>query len=122
MNMPKIAVTVGTLLVLQGVGFYFMSVSASRSPTALIPAVFGVLLLFLGLVGFRDPWRKHAMHAAVLVALLGLIAPIGRLVKVGLSASSAGISLVLMIVLCGGFVLLGIKSFRDARRQQREAG
>ena len=121
MKMPKIAMTVGMLLVLQGVGFYFAS--ASRSPTALIPAVAGLLILILGLIGLYDPWRMHALHGAVLVGLLGMLAPIGRMAMVGgPSLTLAGISQLIMLVLCGGFLILGIKSFRDARRRQREAG
>jgi hypothetical protein len=119
MNMPKVAVTVGILLILQGVGFYFAS--ASRSPTALIPAVAGLLILISGLIGFQDAWRKHALHGAVMVALLGMLAPIVRMAMAGVSLSLAGISQLIMLVLCGGFLILGIKSFRDARRRQREA-
>ena len=55
------------------------------------------------------------MHAAVAVALLGLLAPIGRIASAGFKFSAAGVSLVLMIVLCGALLVLGIKSFVDAR-------
>jgi hypothetical protein len=117
--MPKLAMAIGVLLILQGPSFYFAS--SSRSMTALIPTFFGIPLLLLGLLGLNDAWRKHAMHVAMVVALVGMIAPLGRIAMQGLSASLAGVSLVLMLVLCGGFLVLGIKSFRDARRRQRES-
>ena len=66
--------------------------------------------------------RKHAMHGAVALALLGLLAPIGRIATKGLSLSAAGVSQLLMIVLCGALLALGIKSFVDARRRRKSEG
>jgi hypothetical protein len=100
-------------LILQGVGFYVAT--ETKSMTALIPAFFGLPILVLGTVALKEPIRMHAMHGAVAVALLGLIAPIVRIASAGLSFSAAGVSLVLMIILCGGLVVVGAKSFVDAR-------
>lgn len=119
MNLPVTTITIGLLLVLQGLGFYFGT--ATKSMTALIPTFFGVPILLLGCVALKDSLRKHAMHGAVALALLGLLAPIGRIASAGLKFSAAGVSLVLMIVLCGGLLILGIKSFIDARRRQAKA-
>src|SRR5947209_20632878 len=43
------------------------------SPTALIPAFFGAVLAICGLLAFKDNLRKHAMHAAAVVGLLGAL-------------------------------------------------
>lgn len=119
MNMPKIAITIGLLLILQGAGFYV--VTETKSVTALIPTFFGIPILILGCVALKESVRKHAMHGVVALALLGLLAPIGRIASAGFSFSAAGVSLVLMIVLCGGMLILGVKSFIDARRRQAKA-
>jgi uncharacterized membrane protein len=119
MNMPKVAVGCGVLLIIQGAGFYVGT--GASSVTSLIPAFIGLPILLLGLLAFREAWRKHAMHAAAAFGLLGLLAAVGRIASAGWSLSAAGTSLMLMILLCGGFIVLCIKSFRDARRRQRES-
>jgi lysylphosphatidylglycerol synthetase-like protein (DUF2156 family) len=113
MNLPKTTIAVGVLLILQGLGFYFLT--ETKSMTALIPAFVGLPIALLGFVAMKESLRKHAMHGAVALALVGLLAPIGRIASAGLNFSPAGVSLLLMIVLCSGLLILGIKSFVDAR-------
>lgn len=114
-NMPKTAIVIGTLLVVQGIGFYFGT--GTKSVTALIPALVGLPILLLGTVALKESARKHAMHAAAALGVLGLLAAIGRIAAAGLSLTPAGASLVIMILLTGGFVCLCVKSFVDARRR-----
>lgn len=119
--MPSTSIACGTLLVLIGILGYVNGVMTDRaSVTALIPAFFGIVLVLLGIFArMREGWRKHLMHAAVVVALLGFIATAGRLVsKLGeISYSAAVVSQVSMALVCLLFVILGIKSFADARRR-----
>jgi glucose uptake protein GlcU len=93
-----------------------------ESITALIPAAFGIVLAALGLASqAKEALRKHLMHAALVVALLGFIATAILLSKVSeLTASPAVISQALMAIVCLAFVVLGIRSFAVARRN-REA-
>ncbi|MHC4399042.1 MAG: hypothetical protein ACYTG0_05110 [Planctomycetota bacterium] len=114
--MPKVAVAVAALLIIQGVAFYVGT--PSKSPTALIPAAVGLPILILGILAVRQTARKHAMHGAAAFALLGLLAAVWRIAARGVSWSAAGVSLLLMVVICGGFVALCVKSFLDARRRQ----
>jgi len=118
MSVSKIAVTVGILLAIQGAGFYVGS--ASRSVTALIPFLVGLPIAVLGVVARKESARKHAMHAAAALAAVGLLAALGRMAMAGLSFGPAGVSLVLMVVLTGGFLAVCVKSFVDARRRQRQ--
>lgn len=68
--MPKHAIIFGLILIAFGIGFYAYD---SASLTALIPSAAGLLLLLLGLGSNAKPnLRKHLMHAAALVALLGM--------------------------------------------------
>jgi uncharacterized membrane protein len=115
--MPKIAITFGTLLIIEGLAFYFGT--GTKSITALIPAFAGLPILILGLVGLVDSLRKHAMHAAAALGLLGVLAPLVRMSSAGLSRSAATASQVIMLLLCAAFLALCIKSFVDARRRQR---
>jgi uncharacterized membrane protein len=124
--MPGLAILFGSLLTLLGLITYFAAVfgwiAARPSPTALIPAVAGVLLIFLGALSFRPGMRKHMMHVAAMIALLGVLATVGRLISTtirgGISASPAVISQLLMAILCAIFLGLCIRSFVMARRQR----
>ncbi len=90
--------------------------------TALIPALFGLPLGFLGMLALKERMRKHAMHAAALIALLGLVGSLFRIVKkliVGeeLEVSTAVTMQLVVAALCAVFVvLLCIRSFIKARR------
>ena len=123
--------TIGGLLTLLGLGGYGYALATAdqtngyASWTALIPAIAGVPLLILGALAAAKPgWRKHLMHAAVAWALLGALAPLGRL-PTGLRADPINVvavsSLIGMLVLCAIFVIAGVRSFIAARRA-RTAG
>jgi hypothetical protein len=120
--MASTSILFGTLLAVLGVVGYVLSGFASV--TALIPAFFGVLLILLGLVARNERYRKHAMHAAAALALVGFLATLPRFLQ-GASAgqmSPAVISQGVMALLTGIFVVLCIKSFVDARRARSQAG
>ena len=115
MSMPKITVVVGVLLVVQGVGFYVGT--SSKSITALIPTFVGLPMLVLGVLALKESARKHAMHSAAALAMLGLFAAVGRMASAGLSFSPAGISVLILALVAGFFLVLCVKSFIDARRR-----
>ncbi len=120
MFMPNVAIVCGALLILIGITGYTSGVMSDKaSITALIPAFFGIVLNTLGLLAkMKEDLRKHLMHAAILVALVGFIAAAGRLVlRFGeLSMTPAVISQIAMAIVCLIFVILAIKSFAEARR------
>lgn len=118
--MPGTAIWFGRLLILLGViGYGYGLTSGSASLTALIPAAFGLVLMLLGhAASARENLRKHLMHVAVVVALLGFIATAGRLVmKVGeFTVSAASLSQIAMAIICLVFVVLAVRSFIAARK------
>lgn len=120
--MPNTAIWFGRLLLLVGiVGYAYGMYIGSPSVTAFIPAAFGVVLMILGHFAIRsEGMRKHLMHAALLVALIGFIVPAGRLISKlsDLTISAAVVSQLAMAILCLLFVVLGIRSFAAARRGQ----
>lgn len=120
--MSGITIVSGILLVLIGAGGYFAS--ESRSVTALIPAFVGLPLLLLGLLAMKDSLRKHAMHFAAMLGVLGFLAAGGRLgmvlAKGGGSTLGIG-SLAAMAVVCLVFTGLCVKSFIDVRKARERA-
>ncbi|MGE3809713.1 MAG: hypothetical protein AB7K24_34030, partial [Gemmataceae bacterium] len=70
--MPPVSLGFGGFLILLGAGFYFGT--GMSSPTALIPAGFGVGFAILGAIGMKgDTARKHAMHVAAALGLIGCL-------------------------------------------------
>ena len=118
--MPQTAIWCGRLLILVGIAGYVYGLYVSAaSVTALIPAIFGVVLMVLGYVArSSERLRKHLMHAAVVVSLLGLIAAAWRLsVKASeFTLSAASISQIAMALICLAFIFLAVRSFITARR------
>ena len=109
--------TLGFALILLGLISYFGT--GRTSVTALIPAFFGAMFVILAIVARSEAARKHAMHAAVALALLGFLGTLMRLVPAigaGQLTRPAVMAQLVMSVLLAGYVALGVKSFRDARR------
>lgn len=130
--MPVVSVVFGFLLIALGVWGYWGGVLGLWEPlrltppeklsaTALIPALFGILLVGLGLLAFKESLLKHAMHLASMIGLLGLVAAAGRLIAVGTVKGVGGVSLLTMTLLCAIFVALCVHSFIQARRRRRSA-
>lgn len=119
--MPQTTILCGIALIIVGVaGYVHGMMNDKQSITALIPAFIGILLEFLGFLSMRAPdMRKHLMHAAVLVALVGFLASAWRLFpKLGgdLTLTAPVISQGLTALICLLFVFAGIGSFISARR------
>ena len=121
--MAPLSILFGLLLSLLGVLLYASSDPDHRSPTALIPTAFGIALIVLGFLAFKENRRKHAMHAAALVGLVGLGIPAYRVIKAiidGAEWSRATTGSAAMALLCGLFLIICVKSFIDARRRRKQ--
>lgn len=124
--MPKITINIGVLLIALGIASYFLTGMASA--TALIPSFFGLAFIGLGALAKRsESMRKHSMHAALLLAVLGLGGSFGGLIQMLGSitgeaperfGAAAGQSV--MAILMIWFIITGIRSFIAARKE-REA-
>lgn len=115
--MAKVSIGFGIVLIVIGIiGFL-----PAYSGTALIPAYTGIAMAICGAIALNPAARKHAMHAAVMVGLLGFLMSAGRLVAVLLSGNAPSargfFSLGSMAILTFVFVLLCVRSFIDARRK-----
>jgi hypothetical protein len=121
--MPIITIVFGGLLFVLGVASYVLT--GRQSVTALIPAAFGLVFEVLGLLARKPNLRKHAMHGAAALALIGFVATVrGVLQAITLAQGGtverpqAVIARAIMSVLCLVFVALCVNSFIAARRNR----
>lgn len=121
--MAKLTILFGVLLIAVGAWGFFGT--GSQHPTALIPAYFGLVLFWSGILAHTNDAKKRMlwMHIAVTAGLLGFLGaaiqaireyvgahgvPLAHPVAVEAQSAMAGICLV--------FVLLCVRSFIAARR------
>jgi hypothetical protein len=120
--MPSVSIAFGVILILIGVlGYVYGMAEGHASITALIPSAFGAVLLVIGFIArSNEGLRKHLMHAAVIVALLGFLIPGWRLLSKlsELTLSAAVLSQLAMAIACLIFVILAVRSFIEARRNR----
>jgi hypothetical protein len=112
---------VGALLMVVGVGGYILTHMVSR--TALIPAAIGAVLIGLAYLGAQERRRRHALHGAMVVALLGIAGSARGLMQLPALLSGGevarpaavyaqSITAIALLVL----LVAGIRSFIAARR------
>jgi hypothetical protein len=115
--MPSTTRSFGVLLIVLGVGTYVMT--GRTSVTALIPAFFGVAFVILAFVAKNEAARRHAMHAAVALGLIGAVAALVRAVPAvagGSFTRPAVLAQLAMAALLLVYVTLGVQSFIAARK------
>ena len=118
--MAALTLAIGGILVVTGVVGYFAS--SAVSVTALIPAFVGIALGAAGLIARRPAAHRHAIHAALAVALLGALGSLTNVGKLGeLFAGTAKrpgavIESTVMFILLVGYLAVGVRSFIRARR------
>lgn len=123
MGIAKVAISIGVLLVLLGIGFYVGTGSAHA--TALIPAWFGLAIGICGVLGNTQDAKRRAlwMHIAVTLGLLGFLFPGFRALRSSLHASTlnevqriAMWESWVMAVVCLVFTALCVRNFIANRR------
>jgi len=124
--LANITIVFGVVLIVLGVGSYFGTNMVS--PTALIPAAFGLLLIVFGVLAKDEKRRKMAMHIAVTVGLLGFLGTITGLLKLftmlaggEVARPTAVVAQSIMAILMLVYVGMCVKSFIDARRRRAGA-
>jgi uncharacterized membrane protein len=121
--MPSVTIALGVALVILGLAGYFLTGAVSL--TALIPAAFGVVLVLTGVIARNERARKHAMHAAVIVALLGFLGSMRGVMQIGAlldgtaARPGAVVSQTIMAVLTLGYIVMAVRSFVQARASRR---
>ena len=111
-------------LIVLGIGSYF--ISESRSPSAFIPSILGLIVYgFVFLAGKFPNQHKHFAHANLFVFAMGCGATYKSVGAVctyllhgeALTRPVATIEQFTTFILCLAAVVLGVKSFVDARKK-----
>lgn len=124
--MTALTLLVGAVLTLAGIAGYALSGAASL--TALIPSAVGVLLLICGLLARNARMHRHAIHAGLLIALLGALGSLRNVAGIGevfagtAERPAAVILSTVMLVVLALYLGLGIGSFVKARRRRPASG
>ena len=116
-----VGIALGAVLVVLGIGAYVLSEFASI--TALIPAIFGILIVLLGTLGRQQPDRAHiAAYGIGGLAGLGVLGSLRGLPDVvtlmtggSVDSSTAAISQGVMILVCLALLAVVTKDVLDAR-------
>jgi hypothetical protein len=120
--MAKLTIAFGILLILLAVAGFVAT--GSSHPTALIPAIFGFLLILFGALANTNDSRKRMlwMHIAVTVGLLGFLSTIpGAIGSIKLARGievarpAAVLEKAAMSLICLLYVLFCVRSFVNAR-------
>ena len=124
--MANTTIWIGVLLALVGIIGYVAS--GMVSPTALIPAGFGLVLIILGFLARDESKRKHAMHGAAVVGLVGFLGSVNGFVGVArmmagqeVARPMATVAQAAMALITLVFVWLCVRSFIQARRARQGA-
>ena len=116
--MPNTTRIFGIILILLGVASY--TLTGRTSMTALIPAFFGAVLLVCAVIArSSESARKHAMHAAVGVGMVGMLAALVRALPAALKGDASRPAVIAQLIMGGLlliYVALGVRSFVEARR------
>ncbi|HEY2785446.1 MAG TPA: hypothetical protein VGJ05_10775 [Fimbriiglobus sp.] len=125
--MPLKTLVIATLMIVVGV-YGYTSQDPNKgpvSPTAAIPALFGVIFAVCAVLAFSPSRRKLAMHAVAVLALLGAVGSLYPVVKTLVKGNdlvlnspktltSLGSSLLCLILL-----VFCVRSFIAAKKARR---
>ena len=120
--MANVSRSVGLLLMIVGVGGYVMTGMAS--PTALIPAAFGLVISMLGFYARHEDNRRTAMHLAMGIAMVGVLGSISGLLSIPALISgeaampAAVVSRSAMAVILLVYLAIKFNSFQEARQRR----
>ena len=119
--MARATVIFGVVLIALGVVAYVGT--AAVSITALIPAVFGAVLVLLGWIAGNERYQKHAVRVAAAIAVLGFLGAVPGLLRLwdlisgaDVQRPTAVVSQSVMAILMAVFVGLCVRSFMGASR------
>ena len=118
--MTRLTQAVAVVLILTGVITFV--VTGASSVTALIPAFVGIAIGICGVLAMWEKFRRHAIHLALVFALIGALGSLMNVVKIGqlfagtAERPSAIIESLILLVVTVVYLIFGIRSFVAARR------
>ena len=108
----------GLILIVLGIASY--TGTGRTSITAMIPAFFGAAFLVCSMIARRsDTARRHSMHVAVAIGMVGMLAALTRALPAALRGDASRPAVIAQLIMGGlllVYVALGVRSFVEARR------
>src|SRR5262249_22615161 len=124
--MGPITIVFGVLLILLGLGGFIGT--GAEHVTALIPTFIGLPLVLLGVLALKETLRKHAMHAAAVLGLVGFLGgaiwggkDVPAVIEGTAPKPAAAVESLIMALICAVFVGLCVRSFVVARLMRSKA-
>jgi hypothetical protein len=117
-SMPKLTIIVGSLLILEGILFYFGT--GMTSFTSLIPSFFGLPLVLVGYMAQIQPEKNHFwMHIAVSFGLLTFLGG-GMAIKgvIDSDFSASTLAQLIMLAVGGIYTYSCVQSFIYTRKSR----
>ena len=117
-SMPKLTIIVGSLLILEGILFYFGT--GMTSFTSLIPSFFGLPLVLVGYMAQIQPEKNHFwMHIAVSFGLLTFLGG-GMAIKgvIDSDFSASTLAQLIMLAVGGTYTYSCVQSFIHTRKSR----
>jgi hypothetical protein len=125
MPIPTLSMLIGAATIVTGAVATMLAVQHGKSwITPTIPIWIGLILVIAGAIARNAAYRKHAMHAAAAVALLGALGSAPGLVSLitgNYERLTAPLARTITLALMATFLVFAIKSFIDARRARSAA-
>ena len=128
MNMVKTSFIYSVIFILIGVVAW--AVTGMEQATAMIPAYFGIIVFILTLIAqYKENLKRHMMHAAMALVLLGLLGSIGGLFRLigfvftgaELARPAAVYAQAAFALASIGYLYTGIRSFIEARKNREKS-
>lgn len=123
--MARIGIVFGLLLF--GLTIAGLSVTVHKSYTQFMPMMFGIPMLFLGIVALNPHRRGDSMFAGLILMLVGMVLGGGRMLVLTVSwLAGEHVNLLsyqlvaAMTVVCGIFVIAAERWRRSRRRAEKE--
>ena len=117
-SMPRLTIIVGSLLILEGIFFYF--ITGMTSFTSLIPSFFGLPLALVGYMAQIQPEKNHFwMHIAVSFGLLTFLGG-GMAIKgvIDSDFSASTFAQLIMLAVGGTYTYSCVQSFIHTRKSR----
>jgi hypothetical protein len=125
MPIPLLSMLIGGATVLTGAVATGLAVQhGAKWYTATIPIWIGLILIVAGAIARNAAYRKHAMHAAAAVALLGALGSAPGLISLitgNYERLTAPVARTITLALMATFLVFAVKSFIDARKARTAA-
>lgn len=123
--MPAFTILFGIALMAVGIGTYIGTPEEARGFGDLLTALFGLVALALGVAAIvKKDLRMHLMHAAVLLAALGVLIPLIRmgvyLTELDRDEQMRLLRVILTVAISGAYVFTAVQSFRAARKDRKD--